>query len=61
MKFKVVRNERSFEEQYFVLYKKNWFTRWKYVKNDLGLISHWMCEKSAQRYIEQEKIKLGLQ
>lgn len=58
MKFKIIKNHRSLNEQYFVLYKKNFFTRWKYVKNSLGLISHWNILRSAEIFVEQEKLKL---
>lgn len=57
MKYKIVKNECSFEDQYFVLYKKNWFYRWKYVKNPLGLISHWMTKNGAEIFIKQEQNK----
>ena len=54
MKYMVVKNDRSHEEQYFVMRKKNWYTRWKYVRNELGLISFWTTESAAKRYIEQQ-------
>lgn len=53
MKYKVVKNDRSIDEQYFIMRKKNFFTRWKFLRNELGLISFWRSEKSAQKYVEQ--------
>ena len=60
MRFKVEKNTKSLRTEYFVLYKKNFFSRWKYAKNRLGLISYWGTKEGAEVYINQEKIRLGL-
>ena len=49
MKYKVVEEK----DMYIVMYKKAWYTRWKYVKskNNPALISVWNSKKLAQAYI----------
>ena len=49
MKYKVVEEKGM----YMVMYKKAWYTRWKYVrsKNNPTLISTWNSKKIAQAYI----------
>lgn len=49
MKYKVVEEKGM----YMVMYKKAWYTRWKYVrsKNNPTLISTWNSKKMAQAYI----------
>jgi len=60
MKFKIEKNIRSYKDQYFVLYKKNFLTRWKYIRTRCGVVGHWETKKGAETYINQEKIRLGL-
>lgn len=38
---------------YMIMYKKTWYSRWKYVKskNNPVLISTWDCKRKAQSYI----------
>lgn len=49
MKHKVVKEE----DLYKVMYKKAWYTRWKYVKDkeSPALIYVWKTKKRAQSYI----------
>lgn len=49
MTYKVVEEKGM----YTVMYKKAWYTRWKYVrsKNNPALISIWDCKRKAQSYI----------
>jgi hypothetical protein len=47
-------------EEYYVLYKKNFFTRWKYVRNNTKIITFWKTKKGAESYIHQEKNRMGL-
>lgn len=58
MKFKVEEYREPTKTIYFVLYKKNIFSTWKYVRNVLGLVSHWSTKKGAESYINQEKKRL---
>jgi len=60
MKFKIEENTRPIQTQYYVLYKKNFLSRWRYTKNKLGLTAYWVTKKGAEVYIHQEKIRLGL-
>lgn len=60
MKYKIVENTRSVNPEFYVLYKKNFFTSWRYVKNRKGLISFWGTKKGAETFIHQEKLRLGL-
>lgn len=60
MKYKIEKNTRSLQTEYFVMYKKNPFSRWRYVKNKFGLTSHWISMRGAEVFIRQEKIRLGL-
>jgi hypothetical protein len=50
MKYKVVTENNM---MYTVMYKKAWYSRWKYVrsKNNPALISIWGCKRKAQSYI----------
>jgi hypothetical protein len=50
MKYKVVTENNM---MYTVMYKKAWYSRWKYVrsKNNPALISIWDCKRKAQSYI----------
>lgn len=49
MKYKVVEEKGM----YMVMYKKAWYSRWKYVrsKNNPTLVSIWNSKKRAQAYI----------
>ena len=49
MKYKVVEDKGM----YMVMYKKSWYSRWKYVrsKQNPALISMWGCKRKAQSYI----------
>jgi hypothetical protein len=50
MKYKVITENNM---MYTVMYKKAWYSRWKYVrsKNNPTLISIWDCKRKAQSYI----------
>jgi hypothetical protein len=50
MKYKVITENNM---MYTVMYKKAWYTRWKYVrsKKNPALISIWDCKRKAQSYI----------
>lgn len=60
MRYKIVENTKPIKPEFYVLYKKNFFSRWIYVKNQLGLITYWDTKKSAEIFIQQEKLRLGL-
>jgi hypothetical protein len=49
MTYKVVEEKGM----YMVMYKKAWYTRWKYVrsKKNPALVSTWNCKRKAQSYI----------
>ena len=38
-------------EGFNVLYKKSWYTRWKYVRDHAGNIGWWGTKRKAQAYI----------
>ena len=60
MRYKIVENTKPIKPEFYVLYKKNFFTRWIYVKNKAGLITYWGTKKGAETFIHQEKLRLGL-
>ena len=49
MKYKVVEEKGM----YMVMYKKAWYSRWKYVRDNKNplWISTWDCKRKAQSYI----------
>lgn len=59
MKFKIEEYHEPTKTIYFVLYKKNIFTNWRYIRNGSGLATHWRTKKGAESYINQEKKRLG--
>ena len=38
-------------EGFNILYKKSWYTRWKYVRDRIGNIGWWATKRNAQAYI----------
>lgn len=60
MKYKIEKTNKWYVDEYYVLCKKNFFARWKYVRNNSKIITYWKTKKGAEVYIHQEKIRMGL-
>ena len=58
MKYKIQISKNVFPPQYLILYKKNLFTRWKYIRRS-GLVTYWKTEDDAKNFITQEQNRLG--
>ena len=65
VRMKVVYDYRL--NRYCVMKKKNWYSRWKYLRapktkavpEDYAHIWHWSTERGAQTYINQELKRLS--
>lgn len=58
MKYKIQISKNVFPPQYLILYKKNLFSRWKYIRRS-GLVTYWKTEDDAKNFITQEQNRLG--
>jgi hypothetical protein len=58
MKYKIIISKNVFPPQYLILYKKNLFTRWKYIRRS-GLVTYWKTKEDAEKFINQEQIRLS--
>ena len=54
MKFKIHKSTQVYPHQYFILYKKNFLTRWKFFRRS-GLVVYWKTKNDAEKFIEEEK------
>lgn len=54
MKYTIEKGQE--EKKFYVLYKKNWFSRWKYVRNKSNKVWEWKTEKGAKNYIDVKKL-----